>query len=55
VRAFDGGATGTTPYRAFFKDGVFRRSPYEPRSGVTRRRVNRRTTAFGLLRAARLL
>src|SRR6266536_341564 len=22
-RAFDGGATGTTPYRVFFKDGVF--------------------------------
>ena len=26
-RAFDGGATGTTPYRVFFKDGVFRGSP----------------------------
>jgi hypothetical protein len=25
-RAFDGGATGTTPYRVFFKDGVFRGS-----------------------------
>lgn len=23
-RAFDGGATGTTPFRVFFKDGVFR-------------------------------
>lgn len=26
-RAFDGGANGTTPYRVFFKDGVFRGSP----------------------------
>jgi hypothetical protein len=26
-RAFDRGATGTTPYRVFFKDGVFRGSP----------------------------
>ena len=26
-RAFDGGASGTTPYRVFFKDGVFRGSP----------------------------
>ena len=26
-RAFDGGAWGTTPYRIFFKDGVFRGSP----------------------------
>jgi hypothetical protein len=26
-RAFDGGATGTTPYRVFFKDGIFRGSP----------------------------
>ena len=26
-RAFDGGATGTTPFRFFFKDGVFRASP----------------------------
>ncbi len=26
-RAFDGSATGTTPYRVFFKDGVFRGSP----------------------------
>jgi hypothetical protein len=26
-RAFDGGATGTTRYRVFFKDGVFRGSP----------------------------
>jgi hypothetical protein len=26
-RAFDGGATGTTPYRVFFKDGVFRGTP----------------------------
>jgi hypothetical protein len=25
-RAFDGGATGTTPYRVFFKEGVFRGS-----------------------------
>jgi hypothetical protein len=25
-RAFDGGATGTTPFRVFFKDGVFRGS-----------------------------
>jgi hypothetical protein len=26
-RAFDGGATGTTPYRVFFKNGMFRGSP----------------------------
>ena len=26
-RAFDGGASGTTPYRVFFKDGIFRGSP----------------------------
>lgn len=26
-RAFDGGAAGTTPFRVFFKDGVFRGSP----------------------------
>ena len=26
-RAFDGGATGTTPFQVFFKDGVFRGSP----------------------------
>jgi hypothetical protein len=26
-RAFDGGESGTTPYRVFFKDGVFRGSP----------------------------
>jgi hypothetical protein len=26
-RAFDGGAAGTTPYRVFYKDGVFRGSP----------------------------
>jgi hypothetical protein len=26
-KSFDGGATGTTPYRVFFKDGVFRGSP----------------------------
>jgi hypothetical protein len=26
-RAFDGGSTGTTPFRVFFKDGVFRGSP----------------------------
>src|SRR5262245_29397890 len=26
-RAFEGGATGTTSYRLFFKDGVFRGSP----------------------------
>jgi hypothetical protein len=26
-RAFEGGATGTTPYRLFFKDGVFRSTP----------------------------
>jgi hypothetical protein len=26
-RAFEGGATGTTPYQVFFKDGVFRGSP----------------------------
>ncbi len=25
-RAFDGGATGTTPFKVFFKDGVFRGS-----------------------------
>jgi hypothetical protein len=25
-RAFDGGASGTTPFRIFFKDGVFRAS-----------------------------
>jgi hypothetical protein len=25
-RAFDGSATGTMPYRVFFKDGVFRGS-----------------------------
>jgi hypothetical protein len=25
-RAFDGGASGTTPFRIFFKDGVFRGS-----------------------------
>jgi hypothetical protein len=25
-RAFDGGASGTTPFRVFFKDGVFRGS-----------------------------
>jgi hypothetical protein len=25
-RAFEGGATGTTPFRVFFKDGVFRGS-----------------------------
>ena len=25
-RAFDGGATGTTPFRVYFKDGVFRGS-----------------------------
>jgi hypothetical protein len=25
-RAFDGGASGTTPFRFFFKDGVFRAS-----------------------------
>ena len=26
-RAFDGGATGTTPFEVFFKDGVFRGWP----------------------------
>jgi hypothetical protein len=26
-RAFDGGATGTTPFRLFFKNGVWRGSP----------------------------
>ena len=26
-RAFEGGASGTTPFRFFFKDGVFRASP----------------------------
>jgi len=26
-RAFDGGTTGTTPFRVFFKEGVFRGSP----------------------------
>src|SRR5262245_8262882 len=26
-RAFDGGAKGTTPFRFFFKDGVFRAAP----------------------------
>jgi hypothetical protein len=26
-RSFEGGATGTTPFRVFFKDGVFRGSP----------------------------
>ena len=26
-RAFEGGATGTTPYQLFFKDGRFRGSP----------------------------
>src|SRR5262245_61786164 len=26
-RAFEGGATGTTPFRVFYKDGVFRGSP----------------------------
>lgn len=26
-RAFDGVATGTTPFRVFFKDGLFRASP----------------------------
>jgi hypothetical protein len=26
-RAMDGGATGTTPFRVFFKDGAFRGSP----------------------------
>jgi hypothetical protein len=26
-RAFDGSANGTTPYRVFFKNGVFRGSP----------------------------
>ena len=28
-RAFDGGASGTTPFRVFFKDGVFRGHPLE--------------------------
>src|SRR5262245_24257261 len=28
-RAFDGGATGTTPYRVFFKNGVFRGFPLD--------------------------
>jgi hypothetical protein len=26
-RAFEGGASGTTPFRFFFKDGVFRAAP----------------------------
>lgn len=26
-RAFDGGGSGTTPFRIFFKDGVFRAAP----------------------------
>jgi hypothetical protein len=26
-RAFDGGSSGTTPFRFFFKDGVFRAAP----------------------------
>ena len=26
-RAFEGGGSGTTPFRVFFKDGVFRGSP----------------------------
>lgn len=26
-RAFEGGATGTTPFRVFFKDGVWRGAP----------------------------
>jgi hypothetical protein len=26
-RAFEGGASGTTPFRVFFRDGVFRGSP----------------------------
>ena len=26
-RAFEGGAKGTTPFRFFFKDGVFRAMP----------------------------
>ncbi len=26
-KAFEGGASGTTPFRVFFKDGVFRGSP----------------------------
>jgi hypothetical protein len=26
-RAFEGGASGTTPFRMYFKDGVFRSSP----------------------------
>jgi len=29
-RAMDGGATGTTPFRVFFKGGVFRGFPLEP-------------------------
>jgi hypothetical protein len=29
-RAFDGGATGTTPFRVFFKNGVFRGHPLQP-------------------------
>ena len=32
-RAFEGGATGTTPYRVFFKDGVFRGSAVTARIG----------------------
>ena len=28
-RAFDGGASGTTPFRVFFKDGVFRGFPLD--------------------------
>jgi hypothetical protein len=28
-RAFDGGATGTTPFRVFFKDGVIRGFPLD--------------------------
>lgn len=26
-RSFDGSASGTTPFRVFFKDGVFKASP----------------------------
>ena len=26
-RSMDGGASGTTPFRFFFKDGTFRRAP----------------------------
>jgi hypothetical protein len=26
-RAFDGGGSGTTPFRFFFKDGIFRAAP----------------------------